>query len=460
MNNRKRYIFWVILVIVHLGSFVYQYSQKNWYLKDSHEYVFAARNVITSSILYSGDLQAPERIDFYTKRPPVYPLLLALGFIITDDILSTILLQHILSLINISLTLKILFFLIPKIQSSDKSSLTSNIYISLTDNRITLILLLLLLLYPAQFIYANLVMTEVLFQTLITGAVYCLLLAWEKNHVKYLTFYTVLIMVSMLTKPVMYLFAIPHIAVITWYFLTWRKKQILILAFLPLLLVYSYQSWNESRTGYFHFSSIQNLSLFQYTTYNLLAQKMGENDATVYADSVLYESLEQPTYREEQELISAFCYQTLKKHIVSYAGMHFKGVLNFFIDPGRFDIYHFAGWNAEESGLLKSFSTEGYSGIWNTLTKQPIGILLLLSMLVGINVLKLIACIVFTFDTAWNIRYRIPLLIFIIYISGLTGTSGASRFAVPVGLIIIAITTLEFLKLHELINIRWRGNNI
>jgi len=442
MNRRSDFIFWGVVLCLHLISIFYQLHTQNWYIKDSYEYIFAAQNILDYNILYAGDLDDPLRMDFYTKRPPVYPLLIALGLLITASPVFMIIIQHVLSIINIILAFRILNILEKPLHTSDSMPSVHSGSIS------RYIFLILLMLYPTQFVYAGLIMTEILFQTLITGAVYCLLKAWEQYPFKWLMICTALVILSMLTKPIMYLFAIPHLFIVGYFIVKMRKWSWILMALLPLLVVYGYQSWNEQRTGYFHFSSIQNLSLFQYTTYNLLVQEMGEEDATQYTDSVLYESLEQSTYREEQKMISEFCVSTIRDNLGAYLNMHLKGMINFFIDPGRFDLFHFFDIQEQGTSLLKSFSSEGYTGIFKSLSQQPVGMMVIL-IGVGIgNAVKLVMSLLFAFDRRWDIRHRFTILIFIVYISGLTGTSGASRFAVPIGMLLMVIATVELRRIY------------
>ncbi len=445
MNKRSDYIFWGVVLCLHLISVIYQLHTQNWYLKDSHEYILAAQNILDHNVLYSGDLSDPPRMDFYTKRPPLYSLLIALGLLITGSPVFMIIIQHFLSILNIFTSFRILTLLE---QSPSSSTSTPGVHSGSTSQYIFLALLIL---YPTQFLYAGLIMTEILFQTLITGAAYCLLKAWHQYPLKWLIIFTALVMLSMLTKPIMYLFAIPHLLILGYFVVKTHKWSIVLLALLPVLVVYGYQSWNEQRTGYFHFSSIQNLSLFQYTTYNLLVQEMGEQDAIQYTDSVLYESLKQPTYQEEQRMIVEFCVNTIRHNLGAYLSIHLKGMINFFVDPGRFDLFHFFDIQDQETSLLKSFSKEGYTGIFRSLSQQPVGMIAIL-ICVGIgNATKLIMSLLFVFDKRWDIRHRFAMLLWIAYISGLTGTSGASRFAVPVGMLLIVITTVELNRIYAIL---------
>ena len=304
---RKVYI-WYLLILIHLGAFAYQLYGGRYMLKDSEEYVLAAENLFQHGVLYSGVWQEPYRADFFTKRPPVYPIIIG----ITDGYRGLpwilLLLQNLLSLLNIVLAFELANLLL---KASGKQ---------IDRQKIPVFVCLLILLYPAQWIYANLVMTEILFQSWLSFGIYSLVRALQGKSLTWLSLYTLCISLAMFTKPVMYVFVLPHFLGVLALGYYWKKPQTLIAAILPLLAIWGYQSWNESRTGYAHFSSIQNLSLFQYTAYNLLGQEYGLARATEMNDSILEVMFTLPDYKSQQELIADYSQEVILSHPFSYAG--------------------------------------------------------------------------------------------------------------------------------------------
>ena len=71
-----RHIFWGLLILVHMFAWVYQIGQQAWYLADSVEYWQVGENLWDHGVMYCGEWKEPIREDFFTKRPPVYPLIL------------------------------------------------------------------------------------------------------------------------------------------------------------------------------------------------------------------------------------------------------------------------------------------------------------------------------------------------------------------------------------------------
>jgi 4-amino-4-deoxy-L-arabinose transferase-like glycosyltransferase len=421
-------IFWGSLFLLHLVFALYQLGHERYTLLDSEEYIQEAINIQEQGAFFSGDLNAkPLRIDHFTKRPPVYPLVLAGFQAVWKTEKAVIWLQLILSLFNFYL----LFRMGQLLGWKQKHSF---------------VLLPFLLLYPAQFIYTNLVMTEILFQTFLCLLAWSLLKAWRERQLEHLVWASFWIVLGMLTKPILYLFALPFLLLCLFWAWQWKRKSLVLLGLVPLLAVLLYASVNQQRTGYFHFSSIQNLSLLQYTTYNLLMASHGPEQALQMADSILFVSLDIPDYAASQKYLQKACFEVIEDHPTEYLAFHLKGMLNFFLDPGRFDLYHFFGLETVGGrGLQIAFSEGGYGGVWSYLQTQPVGILLLLLLVALGNGLKLLALLIFPCLRKVALADRLLLLLLILYIAGLTGVSGASRFAVPLFplLLLIVGTAVE-----------------
>ncbi|MCA1747688.1 MAG: hypothetical protein LC655_08325, partial [Bacteroidales bacterium] len=129
---RKYRIVLITVVLLQLGFLVIQLLQQNYFLDDSAEYIHTADNLISDGTLYCGDTE--ETIDpaLYTKRLPGYPAFLVLTRLLTTSMVPVIILQMLLSIGSVLLMLKIF--------SPGKQG--------------TWLLLPLLLLFPAQFIYS------------------------------------------------------------------------------------------------------------------------------------------------------------------------------------------------------------------------------------------------------------------------------------------------------------------
>lgn len=142
-----------LLFLLHLLFFVYQLFSGQWYLKDSHEYVAATQNLWELGLPYAGDWSEVLRMDLFSKRPLIYPLLLLPGWLIGQVEVWGALVQMGLSLFSMHLALKLFAYFFP-------------------DKNPRRLWMLLLLTYPAQLIFANLLMSELLLQALLMGMLY------------------------------------------------------------------------------------------------------------------------------------------------------------------------------------------------------------------------------------------------------------------------------------------------
>ena len=441
MSKIGKYGLWIWLISYHILFFLAQLYLNQYLLKDSHEYILAAKNLIEHSILFSGPLEEPLRMDFYTKRPPVYPLILIpfTYFSLHWSILAF--LQSLISLFNLGLVLRLAESINGRITKQGK-----------------IFFILLTLIYPAQGIYANQVMTELIFQSFILLSFFFYLQLLSYKSGKFLLYSMGFVLLALFTKPVWYLFPLVFFILISYWGIRWKKYFFLALGLIPVVIVWGYMQYNQSVTGYRHYSSIQNLSLFQYTTHNLMVDQMGEESAEQYMDSVLYQALSLGSYEEEQRFISAFCLSTIKAHPGPYAKMHMKGMLNFMLDPGRFDLFHFLKLKEPAQGLLSTFSQSGYSGIWQSMKSQQWWIVIILLLIIAGNLLKLAGLLYFLFMRKIPLQIRFAILVWTGYLIVLTGTSGASRFAVPLFPLLLLVSIISFEKLKQKVG-GWNGRN-
>ncbi|MEM6765642.1 MAG: hypothetical protein AAF655_11970 [Bacteroidota bacterium] len=432
-SNIFPWFFWGVVILLHLLFFFLQKNQQNYWLVDSHEYVKEAFNLLDYGVLYCGDLDGTIRYDFFTKRPPMYPLVLAVVTQLLGSETTVVGLQMILSLLNVFLMLRIL----------ETLGLTYRYSLSL----------LFLLLYPAQFMYAQWIMTEILFQSCLLVMVGAIIFWQERKSQVWIWIYLGALLLGLFTKPVLYLFIFPSAVVL--FLFGWKKWRISLICaiMIPFLAVGMYMYWNAERTGYFHFSSIQNLSLLQYTTFHTIRASQGGEAAETTITFIQETAAQKESFEAEQLYIQEQAVHEIGKVPLTYLGLHLKGMLNFFLDPGRFDLYNFMGWeNQEEGGWQATFSEEGYAGLWKRFSRLPAGrIGLLVAILLG-NLLKLIGLGLFLFNGSVPRVYKWILVGMILYISGLTGISGASRFAVPVFPILLICASLGWSILID----RWK----
>jgi len=422
----KRFL--LIAAGLHLLFFAFQLSQQQFFLADSNEYLLAAENWVEQGELYCGEWP-PERTDYFSKRPPLFPFILIGLYLPVGSAILLLLIQNALSLFNLWLFTRIL----------QQFSLPSRIFNFLIP---------FLVLYPAQMIYANFVMTELWLQACLLGMLWTLWQFWESQQGKYLLLYSALLTAAILLKPVMYLFALVNVFVVMGLFI--RKKRHIHLAtaaLSPILTVLAVCSWNQARTGVFHYSSIQQINLLQYNAYYTLVNSEGAEAAEQKINAITDRADQMEVYAERWNFIQSEAVEIITANLPAYLLLHAKGVVNYFIDPGRFDLYTFLGKEKREGkgkGLLYHYSEDGYKGIFTYLAKQPLLILAWLLLIALANVVKLLALIRFAWITNISWEKRLLLLLWIGYLGGITGPLGASRFAVPLFPLMLLVLALSW----------------
>ena len=126
--------------------------------------------------------------------------------------------------------------------------------------------LLFLIFSPAQFIYSQLVMSEIVFQFMLVMMILFLLKYLERERFSDLALYSVFMFLAALTKPVMYLFRHPVLLFPRLGEPPEENVPLVLTSLIPLVLIFGYCSWNAERTGRFAFSSIQSTNLVNHNT--------------------------------------------------------------------------------------------------------------------------------------------------------------------------------------------------
>jgi hypothetical protein len=128
-----------------------------------------------------------------------------------------------------------------------------------------------------------------------------------------------------------------------------------------------------------------------------------------------------------------------------YAVFHFKGIVGFFIDPGRFDLVNFFNLsNKNDSGLLNHINKFGVVSAIKFLFTHSFGLLLALAAIVLFKILKVSLFIRLLLQKKNINLYTGFVIIIILYVSFLTGPLGASRFFMPLEALYIGCGLLSF----------------
>lgn len=419
----------VLIICIHLVLLVYQWINKHAYTIDSYEYLFLAKNILTEGQFYAADLSKAIDIDYFTKILPLYPLFLIIVSFGSFSLESIIFAQTLVSLLTLFLFEK--YFLRDRINA--KQLALFSLFIIIT---------------PSYFIYSKMVMSE----TLLLLFIVLFMIGYDKINTKTsllkLNLNGFSLITLFLTKPVFYLFF--PIYSIFLYLKTKNIKKVSIVIGLILFCLLTYMGYNYHRTDYFHFSSIQRMGFVSFNTFYYQIQELGFEEAHTYTDSLhaLAKSNFPNDYKAYTSFLMdksiAFCLQ----HPVNYSIYYAKGILVFFLDPGRFDIYNFLGWDKwGQDGLMTLIRTEGFSGIFSYLKQQPLPVLIFLSGVLFANLIKLIGFIIYLFGFKSLKLIDFFMISIILYVAILTGPLGAARYSLPIQFMLIYCSIIGFSRL-------------
>lgn len=416
--------FLLLLILIHLAFLSVQIANKNLYLVDSQEYLTEADNILNTGNFYCGDTGKSTDYSLYTKRPPVYPLFIAFFKAFTSSDILIIITQSIISILSIVI-IRHSFIQLGYNTNYDLLSLT------------------LLILSPAQMIYANFIMAETIFQFIFALTFYSAIQFLLKKSVRYLLYFNILIGLLALTKPVMYLFIYPNLVFMGYFTFREKSAKPLLLGIIPVIIIQAYSFWNYKRTDCRQFSSIQTINLVQYNTYYFNAQRYGFEMADSVLDAKLLKTTEMGSYPERISYLNKSSKEIIKKDFWGYSWFHLKGVARFFIDPGRFDLSNFWGLkNKGEVGFLNYLNSGGLAGVRRYLLRQNIFLVVTILIITFVNLVKTAGLILFTLQSSIDIRVRLAIIVLVGYIALATGPLGASRFSMPfIPILIFSATT-------------------
>ena len=428
MGGRVPSWVWVVLVGVHLLALGWALSNRSWNFPDTGRYVQAAENLRQYGQLYArpwlGETPQGQAVQEFTIRPVGYPWVIWQLRGMRELPLALLVFQNLLSLLNIGVVLS---------------------WWGYTGQRRTghwLGAMVGTLTFPAQYIYANAVMSEIVLQTVVVAFGVLSLLFIKTRNKGYYAGAAGMVVLGLLLKPVFY----PLAAIVAGLGVVLagqqRRVSLALIGLGPLVAVGLYMGWNEQRTGYFHFSSITEINLLQYNAAGVVRQVKGPAAEEKWVDAVLQEANAQPDFSARQRLIRVRAGAMLWAHPVVYAQQQMQGMAAFFLDPGRFDISQFFGLAPPVGGGLLTQMRAGTW--WRAVSSLPWLLLGWLAIGLSANIGRLVLAA----RGFWQLRRSGPMLRYgrwvavglLLYVAVLTGPLGAARFLVPVWPLLLALT--------------------
>ncbi len=410
----QRIIFFSVLITLHIIFFFEAINNGHVFTKDSYEYLQQAKNIRDHNSWYCGDFNFPVQPALYSQRPPGYGVFIATIKKVNDNIWFLLFIQMLLSLFN--------FYLL-------------YLLLKLLDIKINLLWLLIpLLFFPSQFIYANLIMSEMLLQTTVMLAFYFLSRYILLNETSAVWLYQFFIGCAFLIKPVWYLF--PFVSILFFIYLI-SKKNIkawtITTHIIPLVVIAGVFIHNHNQTNYWEYSSIQRKLMINYNVYEVLEHDLGKEKAIVAIGRMQEAAAVKKNYPEQATYLQQEINKVLIKHPLAFAWIEMKGVMRFFLDHSRYDIESFFYQiPSQETSWWDSYTANGWKGMINHFKNYNMWNIIYLSLSVLVNAFMILSLFVFIRKKNIDAGIRIILFIIIIYTALLTGPTGTTRFRLPI----------------------------
>jgi len=303
---------------------------------------------------------------------------------------------------------------------------------------------------PLQFFYTALPMPEIITQSLV---IFWMVLLIKKRNIGA----GIVLLLLILLKPVFLVFMIPLAIALL---LKWMKMGRLMpqkwnkwipqsvnsfyiwSLFIPFLGILATAGINHARWNVFHISSVSTTNFYEYNRYQTLIQSKGQETAdSMYAsESKVLDSMSDFSL-QKGKLLQQLNSNTLMTYPFTYAKLHIKGMIQMFLDPGRYDAMVFLKWTP----------ISGFLGVkdGHTSTKaRPLYEWIYIGLLLGVNLIKMSLIfwilIVKVKGKLHQHGFLLFCLLLLLFYATAIGSVGTARYVVPVYPIIIAVIVLYF----------------
>lgn len=411
------------MLVIHIGFMVYQLFAQHYLLEDSAAYIRTADNLLHESTLYSGDLIQHTDPGLYTKYSPGYPLFLLISRLFTQSMVPVILLQLVLSMGSFIALLKLFQ----------------------PERYARLLVTAFLILYPAQFIYTNLVLPEILFQFFITMAALTLYSYLRTERLRVLWTYQFMIILGILVKPVFYPFVLLNVILFLALYSRYRQRLVIISSLIPVVFLIIFASINQQRTGYFHISSMQQVNLVDQNLYYYLVEQQGEEKAKEITGEIKATCNRENDLSKRSACLSQRAISIFKEDLLGYGWFRLKSAGRFFIDPWRIEMNHFFGLErSEEEGFHYHMYNGGIKGGIEYLRTQNTWMIVLILGVTFFNLARFAGFLFFLVNRGIDPKFRLFLFFLAGYFAFAAGPPGSSSFMLPLVLLLTGTAAFRY----------------
>ena len=418
MTTKNSKIVFGIIASLFLVFYFLRLCSGIFKIADSFEYLSTSETLKKGMFfIQSNDFMNAEAA---TKRPILYPIFLLVNSMV--NIKVVIFIQTLFGILNTYMILKCI----------EKLKITIHNYI-----------ILIVLFTPSIFIYTQLIMSEWLVMTLVLVMTYTFLYEFTKKRFLLIQILTILLA---LTKPVF--FPIIYFNFIYFAIFLYRKKIFSLYLFFPVIFLFSYLKINEYKTGYTHFSSIENINLIDYNLYYYKSFTESQEIADKWRNSVYEKGKQIPTYAARNRYYKETATEEIKSNLWGYSVYHFFTSIRGMIDPGRFDVMTFFKKEDGKQGFIEILNNN--KTMASFLNQQNLWIIVILIPIFIMQLLKFFCFCTFVYQNKYHLfSFRFyPILILILYIF-LTGPVNCSRLMMPLQGLMIIITLHQLNKFQR-----------
>jgi hypothetical protein len=406
--SRDLLLLFSIAFLTHLGLWTYTYNvpeARNTI--DSVEYTRSATNFLENGTIYSGRMDRRLEPSLFSRRPPLYPLLLAALRPISKDAGLITLAQILLNFLGAYMLWEILRRL-------------------LVTRYLRILVVAAYLFYPTQLIYTHLIMAEVLLQLTLLSALFFLVRFQQSKNWSDLSLFNLMLALSALTKPLMVYFWLPSLVYQAWLLWRLKKSRLIFLALIPLLFVTVWSYRNYLHTSYFHFSSIKTSNMLHVNIRGLVRRSEGKERARIVARELEKEADNAGSFAEANRAVERAFFETMLKNWKSLIPVYLRGSLFFFLDPGRYDLYEFL--NLPHDVRSFQFLRGGIRDAIQKLGGVPPYVPPYFVLVGSINLVLLVGFIYTAFSRRYPSEIRFFVLTLMAYVLLIVAQTGLSRF--------------------------------
>ena len=437
-QQRNDSIFTVVIILIHAVFFLLALQFKKIYNGDSFEYIQEAINIKEHFFFYSGNPALPIKEEYLTLRTPVYPLFLALIYTVSMNNWIVLFIQNLISVFNVLYFRKNMLAYTQHPPSGEEfPKRPSKIGWGFV--------LLFIIAFPIQFIYANTIAPDILLQTFVLVYFHHALLFFKKKTSKHAVYMSIALVIGLSIKPVLYPFSAIHLLLLLSYAVYHKIsfRRVFLSAMLPVFCILLYNYWNYTRSGKFHFSSIQSFNAIYYY-HNYFSDKNGVEQGRKFITAEREKISSMPSFPQRYDYANERGMELLKQELFPYMKYHLKKSFLFFLEPGKGEIDLFTGklslgnlYAEKTKGFTQSVKEDGARGMLNYLRNNPSTFISLVILL--FNFLKLIGLFLFIFYARAKKIMKWFVVLFLLYFALITGPISAAHYTLPISLILIGV---------------------